>query len=103
MGCACPVHEFGAWGPANSLLELWGVLRMGAPESAQNNKCGPVQTQYDFPHPLCEGEMFLQECQIFFPTSSLCVRGHVSWKCQSILEMIFQIIFEIVFVKLGMS
>ena len=27
-----------------------GVFRMGAPESAQNNRCVPIQTQHDFPH-----------------------------------------------------
>ena len=30
---------------------------MGAPESAQNSKCGSIQTQHDFPHLLCEREI----------------------------------------------
>ena len=49
-----------------------------APESAQNSKCRPIQTQDDFPHAVCEGDMYLQKCQIIlFPASSFC-RGNIS-------------------------
>ena len=38
---------------------------MGAPESAQNAKCGPIQTQHDLPHllyktPICGFLVVLQ-------------------------------------------
>ena len=36
----------------------------GAPESAQNNRGGPIPTQHDFPYLLCEGERFLRKCRI---------------------------------------
>ena len=39
-----PLAEYGSLGvhPSTAL----GVFRMGAPESAQNSKCGPIQTQF---------------------------------------------------------
>ena len=37
-----------------------GVFRMGAANSAQNNKCGSIQTQHEFPHLLYEGKCFFE-------------------------------------------
>ena len=70
-----------------------GVFRMGVPESAQNSKCGSIQTQHDFPHLPCEEEMFLNSSQT----------------CQIILKIVFQIIskiilqikFDMILVKFG--
>ena len=64
-----------------------GVFRMGAPESAQNSKCGSIQTQHDFPHLLCEREIIF---------SSPFENGRSSLKC-SISSKKSQIIFEMIF------
>ena len=77
---------------------------MGAPESAQNSKCGHIQTQHDFPNALCEGEVFFSKgrSQIILEIPKLLCEGEMLLRQrQMILEMSFQIIFEIVFVKFG--
>ena len=51
------------------------VFRMGAPETTQNSTCGPIQTQHDFPNLLCEGEMFLRNCQII-------LSSHIFFVCE---------------------
>ena len=68
---------------------------MGAPESAQNNKCRPTQTQHDFPHLLLWGGNVSSKIpdEQDFP-HPLCKWEVFPRKCQIILEMIFQIIFE---------
>ena len=56
------------------------VFRMGAPETAQNSKYGPIQQKHDFPHFLCDFRNVSSKMPDHpFPTSSL-RKGNVSSK-----------------------
>ena len=50
---------------------MLGVFRMGAPESAQNSRCGRIQTQHDFPHLLSGPEKGVITKGVFSPEKSL--------------------------------
>ena len=63
LGARIPLRENYPRNKKKIYPSVW-VFYNGAPESAQNNTCGPIRTQHDFPHLLCEGEMFLQKYQI---------------------------------------
>ena len=79
-----PARNFGQ-PQAHSLLELskrreWSwvfLIRMGAPESAQNSTCGFIPTQHDFPYLLssCEGELFFENARAQHPLKGGLRRG----------------------------
>ena len=49
---------------ATAFLSFSECFRMGAPESAQNSKCGSIQPQHDLPHLLCEETMILNSSKM---------------------------------------
>ena len=54
----------------------FGVSRMGAPESGQNNKCRPIQRNMISHMFFYEGEMFLRKCQINIISHIFFVKGN---------------------------
>ena len=81
----------------------WVFLEWGHRNQHRTTNVGPFKCNMISHIFFCKGEMFLRMFQIEHDVPHpLCKREVLPRKCQIILEMISQIIFEIIFAKFGM-